>query len=64
VQKYINPEYMGQDGRFCFTSLKNTSIVVTTDFFTTQYREFMNKRAIALMAKPDRKTRCKYGNGG
>lgn len=49
VQKYINPEFMGQDAVFVhlFEKYINTG---QTDFFTDQYREFMNKRAYSLMA--------------
>jgi len=49
VQKYVNPEFMGQDAVFVhlFEKYINTG---KTDFFTPQYREFMNKRAYSLMA--------------
>ena len=49
VQKYINPEYMGQDAVFVHIWEKyiNTG---QTDFFTDQYKEFMFKRAYSLMA--------------
>jgi peroxiredoxin len=49
VQKYINPEYMGQDAVFVhlFEKYINTN---QTDFFTAQYKEFMTKRAYSLMA--------------
>lgn len=49
VQKYINPEYMGQDAVFVhlFEKYINTN---QTDFFTTQYKDFMTKRAYSLMA--------------
>jgi len=49
VQKYVNPEFMGQDAVFVhlFEKYINTG---QTDFFTAQYREFMNKRAYSLMA--------------
>lgn len=49
VQKYVNPEYMGQDAVFVhlFEKYINTN---KTDFFTTQYKEFMTKRAYSLMA--------------
>lgn len=49
VQKYINPEYMGQDAVFVHIWEKyiNTG---QTDFFTEQYKEFMFKRAYSLMA--------------
>ena len=49
VQKYINPEYMGQDAVFVhlFEKYINTG---EADFFTTQYKEYMTKRAYSLMA--------------
>lgn len=49
VQKYVNPEYMGQDAVFVhlFDKYINTGM---TPFFTTQYREFLDKRAYSLMA--------------
>lgn len=49
VQKYINPEFMGQDAVFVhlFEKYINTG---QTDFFTTQYMDFMTKRAYSLMA--------------
>lgn len=49
VQKYINPEYMGQDAVFVhlFEKYINTG---QADFFTEQYREHMTKRAYSLMA--------------
>lgn len=49
VQKYVNPEYMGQDAVFVhlFEKYINTG---QTDFFTQQYKDFMFKRAYSLMA--------------
>lgn len=49
VQKYINPEYMGQDAVFVhlFEKYINTG---QADFFTPQYKEFATKRAYSLMA--------------
>ncbi len=49
VQKYINPEYMGQDAVFVhlFEKYINTGQAA---FFTPQYKEFMTKRAYSLMA--------------
>lgn len=49
VQKYINPEYMGQDAVFVhlFEKYINTG---QADFFTQQYKDFMFKRAYSLMA--------------
>ncbi|HEX6427636.1 MAG TPA: thioredoxin-like domain-containing protein [Niastella sp.] len=49
VQKYINPEYMGQDAVFVhlFEKYINTG---QAEFFTQQYKDFMFKRAYSLMA--------------
>jgi thiol-disulfide isomerase/thioredoxin len=49
VQKYINPEYMGQDAVFVhlFEKYINPG---QADFFTAQYKEHMTKRAYSLMA--------------
>ncbi len=49
VQKYINPEYMGQDAVFVhlFEKYINTG---QADFFTPQYKEFASRRAYSLMA--------------
>jgi thiol-disulfide isomerase/thioredoxin len=49
VQKYINPEYMGQDAVFVhlFEKYINTG---QADFFTDKYRKFANDRAYSLMA--------------
>jgi hypothetical protein len=49
VQKYINPQYMGQDAVFVhlFEKYVNTG---QAEFFTSQYKEFMTKRAYSLMA--------------
>lgn len=49
VQKYINPDYMGQDAVFVhlFEKYINTG---QADFFTEQYKEHMTKRAYSLMA--------------
>lgn len=49
VQKYINPEYMGQDAVFVhlFEKYINTG---QTDFFTEQYKDFMTRRAYSIMA--------------
>ncbi len=49
VQKYVNPEFMGQDAVFVhlFEKYINTG---QTDFFTDQYKDFMHKRAYSLMA--------------
>ena len=49
VQKYINPEYMGQDAVFVhiFEKFINTG---EADFFTEKYRKLINDRAYSLMA--------------
>ncbi len=49
VQKYINPEYMGQDAVFVhlFEKYINTG---QADFFTEKYRKFVDDRAYSLMA--------------
>ena len=49
VQKYVNPEYMGQDAVFVhiFEKFINTG---QADFFTDKYRKFINDRAYSLMA--------------
>jgi hypothetical protein len=49
VQKYISPEYMGQDAVFVhlFEKYINTG---QTDFFTQEYMDYMKKRAYSLMA--------------
>jgi len=49
VQKYVNPEYMGQDAVFVhlFEKYINTG---EAEFFTEKYRTFLNNRAYSLMA--------------
>ncbi len=49
VQKYINPDYMGQDAIFVhlFEKYINTG---HAPFFTDKYRKFVNDRAYSLMA--------------
>ena len=49
VQKYVNPEYMGQDAIFVhlFEKYINTG---QAEFFTEKYRKFLNDRAYSLMA--------------
>jgi hypothetical protein len=49
VQKYVNPEYMGQDAVFVhlFEKYINTG---QAEFFTEKYRKFVNDRAYSLMA--------------
>ncbi len=49
VQKYVNPQYMGQDAVFVhlFEKYINTGM---TPFFTSNYRDYLDKRAYSLMA--------------
>ncbi|HWB93470.1 MAG TPA: thioredoxin-like domain-containing protein [Puia sp.] len=49
VQKYVNPEYMGQDAVFVhlFEKYINTG---QAEFFTEKYRKYLNDRAYSLMA--------------
>ncbi len=49
VQKYVNPQYMGQDAVFVhlFDKYINAG---ETEFFTEKYRKFLNDRAYSLMA--------------
>jgi thiol-disulfide isomerase/thioredoxin len=49
VQRYVNPQYMGQDAVFVhlFERYINTG---EADFFTDKYRKFLNDRAYSLMA--------------
>ena len=49
TQKYINPEYMGQDAVFIhlFDKYINAG---QADFFTEKYRKFVNDRAYSIMA--------------
>lgn len=49
VQKYINPQYMGQDAVFVHLFEKYIN-AGKAEFFTTQYKEFTTKRAYSLMA--------------
>ena len=49
VQKYINPEYMGQDAVFVHLFEKYIN-AGEADFFTEKYRKFVNDRAYSLMA--------------
>jgi thiol-disulfide isomerase/thioredoxin len=49
VQKYINPEYMGQDAVFVHLFEKYIN-AGQAEFFTAQYKDFMTKRAYSLMA--------------
>jgi hypothetical protein len=49
VQRYVNPEYMGQDAVFVhlFEKYINTG---QAEFFAEKYRKFLNDRAYSLMA--------------
>ena len=49
VQKYVTPEYMGQDAVFVhlFEKYINTG---QAEFFTDKYRTYLNNRAYSLMA--------------
>jgi hypothetical protein len=49
VQKYVNPEYMGQDAVFVhlFEKYINTG---QAEFFTEKYRKFLDNRAYSMMA--------------
>ena len=49
TQKYVNPEYMGQDAVFIhlFEKYINTG---QADFFTEKYRKFVDDRAYSIMA--------------
>ncbi|HEY4110520.1 DUF5106 domain-containing protein [Puia sp.] len=49
VQKYVNPQYMGQDAIFVhlFEKYINTG---QAEFFTEKYRKFLDNRAYSLMA--------------
>jgi hypothetical protein len=49
TQKYINPEYMGQDAVFVhiFEKYINTG---QADFFTEKYRKYVDDRAYSVMA--------------
>src|SRR5579872_7621785 len=49
VQKYVNPQYMGQDAVFVhlFEKYINTG---QAEFFTDKYRTYLNNRAYSLMA--------------
>jgi hypothetical protein len=49
VQKYVNPEYMGQDAVFVHLFEKYINTGQAT-FFTAQYKDFLTKRAYSLMA--------------
>jgi Domain of unknown function (DUF5106)/Thioredoxin-like len=60
VQKYINPQYMGQDAVFVhlFEKFINTG---EAEFFTEKYRKFLNDRAYSLMVDSSGKPSPLYG---
>jgi thiol-disulfide isomerase/thioredoxin len=49
VQKYVNPEYMGQDAVFVYLFDKYIN-AGETEFFTEKYRKYLNDRAYSIMA--------------
>jgi Domain of unknown function (DUF5106)/AhpC/TSA family len=49
TQKYINPEYMGQDAVFVHLFEKYIN-AGQAEFFTEKYRKFVNDRAYSIMA--------------
>jgi hypothetical protein len=49
TQKYINPEYMGQDAVFIHLFEKYIN-AGQADFFTEKYRKFVDDRAYSIMA--------------
>ncbi|MFI5153474.1 MAG: thioredoxin-like domain-containing protein [Chitinophagales bacterium] len=49
TQKYVNPEYMGQDAVFVHIFEKYIN-AGQADFFTEKYRKYVNDRAYSLMA--------------
>lgn len=50
VQKYINPEYMGQDAVFVHLFEKYINNNTEVDWFTEKYSKYMSDRAYSLMA--------------
>ncbi|MEJ7769134.1 MAG: thioredoxin-like domain-containing protein [Chitinophagaceae bacterium] len=50
VQKYINPEYMGQDAVFVHLFEKYINNNPQIDWFTEKYKKYMSDRAYSLMA--------------
>ncbi|MEJ7738802.1 MAG: thioredoxin-like domain-containing protein [Chitinophagaceae bacterium] len=50
VQKYINPEYMGQDAVFVHLFERYINNNPKVDWFTEKYKKFMFERAYSLMA--------------
>lgn len=50
VQKYINPEFMGQDAVFVHLFEKYINNVPEVNWFTEKYNKYMFERAYSLMA--------------
>ncbi len=50
VQKYINPEFMGQDAVFVHLFERYINDNKEVDWFTEQYKKYMFERAYSLMA--------------
>lgn len=50
VQKYINPEFMGQDAVFVHLFERYINNVPEVDWFTEKYKKYMFERAYSLMA--------------
>jgi thiol-disulfide isomerase/thioredoxin len=50
VQKYINPEYMGQDAVFVHLFERYINNNPQVDWFTEKYNKYMSDRAYSLMA--------------
>ncbi|MEO5999329.1 MAG: thioredoxin-like domain-containing protein [Chitinophagaceae bacterium] len=50
VQKYINPEFMGQDAVFVHLFEKYINNIPEVDWFTEKYKKYMFERAYSLMA--------------
>ncbi|MFT3932383.1 MAG: DUF5106 domain-containing protein [Chitinophagaceae bacterium] len=50
VQRYINPQYMGQDAVFVHLFEKYINNNPEVDWFTEKYKKYMSDRAYSLMA--------------
>lgn len=50
IQKYINPEFMGQDAVFVHLFEKYINHNAKVDWFTEKYKKYMFERAYSLMA--------------
>lgn len=50
VQKYINPQYMGQDAVFVYLFEKYINNKPDVDWFTEKYKKYIYDRAYSLMA--------------